>query len=79
MLPEEELLSDKDLREASLEQLIHLRARVDLELQRREEREGMPAPPQRRPHIPEPSDPADPADPAEQPRPGESTERPASD
>jgi hypothetical protein len=76
MLPEEELLSDKDLREASLEQLIHLRDRVVLEVQRREEREGMPAPPQRGPHVSEPSDPADPA---EQPRPGESTERPASD
>jgi hypothetical protein len=69
MLPEEELLSDKGLREASLEQLIHLRDRVALELHRREEREGMPAPAQRRRHIPEPSDPADPA---EQPPPGES-------
>ncbi len=77
MRPEEDLLSDKGLREASLEQLIHLRARVDLELQRREEREGMPAPAQRRPHIP--PEPSDPADPAEQPPPGESTERPASD
>ena len=76
MLPEEELLSDKDLREASLEQLIHLRDRVVLEVQRREEREGMPAPTQRGPHVSEPSDPADPV---EQPLPGESTERPASD
>ena len=76
MPPEEELLSDKVLREASLEQLIDLRDRLILELQRRGEREEMPAPPQRGPHVSEPSDPADPA---EQPRPGESTERPASD
>ena len=60
--PEEELLSDKDLREASLEQLIKLRERTNLELQRRDV-----------------TGPPDPADPAEQPRPGESPERPASD
>jgi len=46
--PEEELLSDKDLREASLEQLIKLRERTNLELQRRD--------------VAEPSDPADPAE-----------------
>jgi hypothetical protein len=63
--PEEELLSDKDLREASLEQLIHLRDRLNLEFQGRAEREGVPLPPE------------DPS--AAQPLPGESTERPASD
>ena len=46
--PEEELLSDKDLTEASLEQLIKLRERTNLELQRRD--------------VAEPSDPADPAE-----------------
>ena len=77
--PEQELLSDEDLREASLEQLIDLRDRMTLELQRREEREGMPIPPQRPPDdVPVAPDPADP-NAAGQPRPGESTERPASD
>jgi len=77
--PEQELLSDKDLREASLEQLIDLRDRMTLELQRREEREGMPTTPQRR--LADVAVPPDPADPnaAGQPLPGESTERPASD
>ena len=51
--PEEELLSDQNLREASVEQLINLRDRITLELQGREEQE--------------------------QPRPGESLERPAID
>lgn len=36
---EEELLSDHDLRKASTEQLLNLRARVDIALQRRAERE----------------------------------------
>lgn len=74
--PEEELLGDKDLREASFEQLINLRDRMALELQRRAEQEGMP--PQHHPDVPVPSTPADP-NAAGQPRPGESTERPASD
>ena len=51
--PEEELLSDQDLREASVEQLINLRNRINLALQVREEQE--------------------------QPLPGESLERPATD
>jgi hypothetical protein len=51
--PEEELLSDQDLREASVQQLINLRNRIDLALQMREEQE--------------------------QPKPGESLERPATD
>ncbi len=74
--PEEELLSDENLREASLEQLINLRDRITLELQRRGEQEGMPMPPQRRPDVLATSNPADLAD---QPGPGESTQRPASD
>jgi hypothetical protein len=42
MLPhDEELLSDEDLREASIEQLDNLRARVNLALQRPAEREGI--------------------------------------
>jgi hypothetical protein len=35
--PEEELLSDQDLREASVEQLINLSNRINLALQVREE------------------------------------------
>ncbi len=49
----EELLSDQNLREASVDQLINLRNRITLELQGREEQE--------------------------QPRPGESLDRPAID
>jgi hypothetical protein len=60
--PEEGLLSDEDLREASIEQLVNLRARVNLALQMRAGREGMT-----------------PEDQPGQPRPGESTERPATD
>ena len=41
--PEEELLSDQDLREASVEQLIDLRNRINLALQVREE-QGQPQP-----------------------------------
>ena len=63
--PEEELLSDKDLREASIEQLINLRYRIALELQKRE---GMP-PQHQTDVIDEPTDPADPN--ADQPRTGE--------
>ena len=37
--PEEELLSDQNLREASVEQLINLRNRINLALQVREEQE----------------------------------------
>jgi len=33
--PEEELVSDQDLREASIEQLMNLRSRVDMALQMR--------------------------------------------
>ena len=51
--PEEELLIDQDLREASVEQLISLRNRINLALQVRGEQD--------------------------QPRPGESLERPAVD
>ena len=51
--PEEELLSDQDLREASFEQLINMRNRINLALHIREEQE--------------------------QPKPGESLERPAVD
>ncbi len=51
--PEEELLSNQDLREASVEQLVNLRNRINLALQVREEQE--------------------------QPQPGESLERPATD
>ncbi len=66
MLPhDEELLSDEDLREASTEQLENLRARVNLALQRRAEREGIQIPPEEQY--------------TGQPRPGESTERPATD
>ncbi len=60
--PEEELLSDNDLREASIEQLVDLRARVNLALQIRAEHEGVPF-----------------EDQPGQPKPGESTERPATD
>jgi hypothetical protein len=62
--PEEELLSDKDLREASIEQLVNLQARVNQALQSRTEREGIQIPPEGQPA---------------QPSPGESPERPASD
>jgi hypothetical protein len=66
MLPHgEELLSDEDLRGASIEQLVNLRARVNLALQRRAEREGIQIP------LEEQS--------TGQPRPGESTERPSTD
>ena len=51
--PEEELLSNQDLREASVEQLVNFRNRINLALQVREEQE--------------------------QPQPGESLERPATD
>jgi hypothetical protein len=64
MLLEEELLGDNDLREASIDQLLDLRSRVNLALQLRAEQEGIQIPP---------------ADPAEQPQPGESSQRPASD
>ncbi len=37
--PEQELLGDQDLREASVEQLINLRNRISLALQVREEQE----------------------------------------
>ncbi len=66
MLPhDEELLSDEDLREASIEQLVNLRARVNLALQVRAEREGIQIP------LEEQS--------TGQPRPGESAERPSTD
>jgi hypothetical protein len=66
MLPhDEEWLSDEALREASIEQLVHLRARVNLALQMRAEQEGIQIP------LEEQS--------SGQPRPGESTERPATD
>jgi hypothetical protein len=65
MLPhDEELLSDEDLRNASVEQLTNLRTRVNLALQRRVEQEGMQTSSE---------------DPSGQPRPGESPERPAID
>jgi hypothetical protein len=77
MLPTEgELVGEKDLREASIEQLISLRDRMAVELQRRGGQEGIPMPLQRRPDVPVASDSADTA---EQPRPGEGTERPASE
>jgi hypothetical protein len=74
--PGEELLSDKDLREASTEQLINLRDRMALELQRRSEQEGIAVPPQQRPKVPEAPDPADPT---ERRGPGESPQDPALD
>ena len=61
--PEEELLSDQDLREASTEQLVNLRDRVNLVLQMRVGAEGGQMPPEELGH----------------PRPGESPERPALD
>ncbi len=62
--PEEELLGDGDLREASTEQLVNLRDRVNLELQMRAAgQEGARMPPEELGH----------------PRPGESPERPALD
>ncbi len=61
--PEEELLSDQDLREASFEQLVNLRDRVNLALRIRAGREGAQMPPEELGH----------------PRPGESPERPALD
>ncbi len=59
--PEEELLSDKELRDASAEQIQNLIARIDLMLRGR----GQPGimvrqPPEEQPETPEPSDPADP-------------------
>ncbi len=74
--PGEELLSDKDLTEASTEQLINLRDRMALELRRRSEQEGIPVPPQQRPEV---SEAPDPADPTERRRPGENPEDPALD
>ena len=63
--PEEELLSDQDLREASIEQLVSLRDRVNQVLQMRAAGwEGMQMPPE---------------DQLGHPRPGESPERPALD
>ena len=61
--PEEEPLSDRDLREASIEQLVNLRDRVNLALQMRAEQEGEQTLPEELGH----------------PRPGESPERPALD
>jgi hypothetical protein len=61
--PEEELLSDQDLREASIEQLVNLRDRVNLALQMRAGQLGTQMPPEELGH----------------PRPGESPERPALD
>ena len=61
--PEEKLLSDQDLREASFEQLVNLRDRVNLALQMRAGREGAQMPPEGLGH----------------PLPGESPERPALD
>ncbi len=61
--PEGELLSDQDLREASIEQLVNLRDRVNLELQMRAGQEGAQMPPEELGH----------------PLPGESPERPALD
>ena len=61
--PEEELLSDQDLREATIEQLVNLRDRVNLALQIRAGGEGAQIPPEELGH----------------PRPGESPERPALD
>jgi hypothetical protein len=59
--PEEELLSDKELRDASAEQIQNLIARIDLMLQGR----GQPGimvrqPPEERPSTSEPPDPAKP-------------------
>jgi hypothetical protein len=59
--PEEELLSDKELRDASAEQIQNLIARIDLMLRGR----GHPGimvrqAPEEQPETPEPSDPADP-------------------
>jgi hypothetical protein len=61
--PEEELLSDQDLREASIEQLVNLRDRVNLVLQMRVGQGGAQMPPEELGY----------------PRPGESPERPALD
>jgi len=59
--PEEELLSDKELREASDEQIRNLIARIDLVLQGRGE-PGITV--RRQPEDqPRPSDPSDPFDP----------------
>ena len=44
--PEEELLSDRDLGAASIEQLVNLRDRVNLVLQMRVGREGAQMPPE---------------------------------
>ena len=59
--PEEELLSDKELRDASPEQIQNLIARIDLMLRG----SGQPGImvrqlPEEQPDTPEPSDPADP-------------------
>jgi hypothetical protein len=59
--PEEELLSDKELRDASPEQIQNLIARIDLMLRGN----GQPGImvrqlPEEQPDTPEPSDPADP-------------------
>ncbi len=61
--PEEEMLGEQDLREASIEQLVNLRYRVNLALQMRAWQEGAQMPPEELGH----------------PRPGESPERPALD
>ncbi len=61
--PEEELLSDQDLSQASIEQLVSLRDRVNLALQMCAGQEGAQMPPEELGH----------------PRPGESPERPALD
>ena len=61
--PEEALLSDQDLKEAPIEQLVNLRDRVNLALQMRAGQEGAQMPPEELGH----------------PRPGESPERPAFD
>ncbi len=61
--PEEELLSDQGLREASIEQLVNLRDRVNLALQMRAGQLGTQMPPEELGY----------------PLPGESPERPALD
>ncbi len=61
--PEEELLSDQDLTEASIEQLVNLRDRVNLALQMRAGQLGTQMPPEELGH----------------PLRGESPERPALD
>jgi hypothetical protein len=59
--PEEELLSDKELREASDKQIRNLIARIDLMLQGRGHAGIMVRqPPEEQPGTPEPSDPAEP-------------------